>query len=139
MLGDRIRYFRKLRGFSQEHLAALLGFPERSLGVRVAQYETGFRTPNKEILQAMADIFEVSVEALLAPACETETAFMQVLFAIEDARELVVEEQREFVTIRLRKTPALEQWAKQQALYRMAELPPDEYELWRHNYVAERK
>ncbi len=45
-IGERIRFFRNLRGMTQKYLGMRLGFPERSADVRLAQYETGTSTPS---------------------------------------------------------------------------------------------
>ena len=44
-IGERIHFFRILRGMTQKYLGMALGFPEKSADVRLAQYETGSRTP----------------------------------------------------------------------------------------------
>ena len=44
-IGERIHFFRTLRGMTQKYLGMAVGFPERSADVRLAQYETGTRTP----------------------------------------------------------------------------------------------
>ena len=44
-IGERIHFFRILRGMTQKYLGTIVGFPERSADVRLAQYETpGRRT-----------------------------------------------------------------------------------------------
>ena len=42
-IGERIHFFRLLRGMTQKYLGTAVGFPERSADVRLAQYETGSR------------------------------------------------------------------------------------------------
>ena len=44
-IGERIHFFRLLRGMTQKYLGTAVGFPERSADVRLAQYETGSRKP----------------------------------------------------------------------------------------------
>ena len=44
-IGERIHFFRILRGMTQKYLGTIVGFPERSADVRLAQYETGTRKP----------------------------------------------------------------------------------------------
>ncbi|MDE6838618.1 MAG: helix-turn-helix domain-containing protein, partial [Acutalibacter sp.] len=53
-IGERIRFFRNLRGMTQRYLGMLLGFPERSSDVRVAQYESGTRTPKQNVIEELA-------------------------------------------------------------------------------------
>lgn len=51
-IGERIRFFRNMKGITQKYLGMVVGFPERSADVRMAQYETGSRTPKAEIGRA---------------------------------------------------------------------------------------
>ena len=44
-IGERIRYFRNKRGMTQKYLGTAVGFPEKSADVRLAQYESGTRSP----------------------------------------------------------------------------------------------
>ena len=39
-IGERIHFFRLLRGMTQKYLGMSLGFPEKSADVRLAQYGT---------------------------------------------------------------------------------------------------
>ena len=38
-IGERIRFFRNLRGMTQKYLGIKLGFSERTADIRMAQYE----------------------------------------------------------------------------------------------------
>ena len=51
-IGERIRFFRTLRGMTQKYLGMKVGFPERNADVRMAQYETGARTPKANLVDA---------------------------------------------------------------------------------------
>ena len=53
-IGERIHFFRLLRGMTQKYLGMALGFPEKSADVRLAQYETGSRTPKADLTAALA-------------------------------------------------------------------------------------
>ena len=52
-IGERIHFFRTLRGMTQKYLGMAVGFPERSADVRLAQYETGTRTPKADLTAAL--------------------------------------------------------------------------------------
>ena len=56
-IGERIHFFRLLRGMTQKYLGMALGFPEKSADVRLAQYENGSRTPKADLTAALAQIF----------------------------------------------------------------------------------
>ena len=55
-IGERIHFFRTLRGMTQKYLGMALGFPEKSADVRLAQYENGSRTPKADLTAALAQI-----------------------------------------------------------------------------------
>ena len=38
-IGERIRFIRNLRGMTQKYLGTLVGFPEKTADIRMAQYE----------------------------------------------------------------------------------------------------
>ena len=53
-IGERIHFFRTMRGMTQKYLGMALGFPEKSADVRLAQYENGSRTPSRRNPQMSA-------------------------------------------------------------------------------------
>ena len=53
-IGERIRFFRNKKGVTQKYLGQVVGFPERSADVRMAQYETGSRTPKADLTRTLA-------------------------------------------------------------------------------------
>ncbi|MBQ8303136.1 MAG: helix-turn-helix domain-containing protein [Clostridia bacterium] len=61
MLADKLSSLRKSRGLTQEELALEL-FISRSM---IAKYETGKAYPTNEILQKIADYFEISIDQLV--------------------------------------------------------------------------
>lgn len=61
MLGKRLRYLREREGFSQKELAKKLDMPNQN----VSNYERGFRQPDYETINRMADFFEVTTDYLL--------------------------------------------------------------------------
>lgn len=68
MLPERIREYRKNLGISQEQLATMIG---KRLGRHLSKevigtYERGDRDVSTEVLVAMADVFHVSTDTLLA-------------------------------------------------------------------------
>lgn len=61
MLGERIKGLRKEAGMSQEQMAERLGVSRQA----VTRWETGLGTPDLDNLVAVADLFGVTVDALL--------------------------------------------------------------------------
>ena len=83
-IGERIRFFRNLRGMTQKYLGVLMGFPEKSADIRMAQYESGSRTPKDDLTNSLAQALEVSPSALNVPDIDSYIGLMHTLFAIED-------------------------------------------------------
>ena len=54
-IGERIRFIRNLRGMTQKYLGTLVGFPEKTADIRMAQYESGTRTPKAELTKSRQD------------------------------------------------------------------------------------
>ena len=59
-IGERIRYIRNLRGMTQKGLGMAVGFDEKTADVRMAQYESGTRTPKEKLTADIAHALEVS-------------------------------------------------------------------------------
>ena len=92
-IGERIHFFRLLRGMTQKYLGMSLGFPEKSADVRLAQYETGSRTPKADLTAALAEVLDVSPHALSVPDIDSYVGLMHTLFTLEDNYGLKVTEQ----------------------------------------------
>lgn len=91
-VGERIQFFRKLRGMTQKYLGTQVGFPEKSADVRLAQYETGTRTPKADMTAALANTLDVSPLALSVPDIDSYLGLMHTLFTLEDRYGLTVKE-----------------------------------------------
>lgn len=61
MFGKRLRYLRQQKGLKQKELSKILELSERAVG----NYETDYRFPSQDILNKIADYFEVSIDYLL--------------------------------------------------------------------------
>ena len=66
-IGERIRFFRNLRGLTQKYLGQMVGFPEKTADIRMAQYESGSRSPKAELTENLAGVLGVSPLALSVP------------------------------------------------------------------------
>ena len=91
-IGERIHFFRIMRGMTQKYLGMLVGFPERSADVRLAQYETGSRKPKAELTAALAQALDVVPQALDIPDNDSHIGLIHTLFALEDIYGLTVSE-----------------------------------------------
>ena len=83
-IGERIRSIRNLRGMTQKWLGQAVGFPEKTADIRVAQYESGSRTPKADLTGALANVLGVSPLALSVPDIDSELGLLHTFFALED-------------------------------------------------------
>lgn len=74
MFGERVRKLRIEKGLSQEALADRLHVVRQT----VSKWEKGFSVPDADLLQRLADIFDVPLEDLLG-ATETETTDLDLI------------------------------------------------------------
>ena len=91
-IGERINFFRNMRGMTQKYLGMQVGFPEKSADVRLAQYETGTRTPKTYLSAALADTLDVSPQSLAVPDIDSYIGLMHTLFTLEDRYGLHIDE-----------------------------------------------
>ena len=92
-IGERIHFFRSMRGMTQKYLGQLMGFPEKSADVRLAQYETGTRTPKADLTNSLANALDVSPLALSVPDIDSYLGLMHTLFTLEDRYGLMIDEE----------------------------------------------
>ena len=144
-IGERIHFFRLKRGMTQKYLGQAVGFPEKSADVRLAQYETGTRTPKADLTAALAQVLDVSPQALDVPDIDTDIGLMHTLFALEDIRGLTIGEIDGEICLRLDKSKGktyismfemLSRWANEAKKLEAGEITRDEYDHWRYTYPA---
>ena len=143
-IGERIRFFRNKKGVTQKYLGQVVGFPERSADVRMAQYETGSRTPKADLTRTLAGFFEVSTDALTVPDIDSDIGLMHTLFALEDIRGLTIGEIDGEICLKLDKSKGktyvdmlemLSAWAEQAKKLEAGEITREDYDRWRYNYT----
>ncbi len=142
-IGERIRFIRNLRGMTQKYLGTLAGFPEKTADIRMAQYESGTRTPKEALTKTLAGALDVSPLALDVPDIDSYYGLMHTLFALEDLYGLTVENRDGEILLRFdpRKgrgasniSEMVNSWAAVAEKYRAGEITRDEYDRWRYNY-----
>ena len=142
-IGERIRFFRNKKGVTQKYLGQVVGFPERSADVRMAQYETGSRTPKADLTRTLAGFFEVSTDALTDPDIDSDIGLMHTLFALEDIRGLTIGEIDGEICLKLDKSKGktyvdmlemLSAWAEQAKKLEAGEITREDYDRWRYNH-----
>ena len=142
-IGERIRFFRNLRGMTQKYLGQVIGFPEKTADIRMAQYESGSRTPKAELTENLAGALGVSPLALSVPDIDSYLGLMHTLFTLEDRYGLTVETGENGVSLRVDPRKGkdaaelfemLTAWAQQAGKLRSGEINREDYDKWRYNY-----
>lgn len=142
-IGERIRFFRNLRGMTQKYLGTVVGFPEKTADIRMAQYESGSRTPKADLTENLAGVLGVSPLALSVPDIDSYLGLMHTLFTLEDRYGLTIEKGENGVSMRVdpRKgkdaaelSEMLNAWAKQAEKYHNGDISREDYDKWRYNY-----
>ncbi|MCL2603386.1 MAG: helix-turn-helix domain-containing protein [Defluviitaleaceae bacterium] len=142
-IGERIRYIRNLRNMTQKWLGMAIGFDEKTADVRMAQYETGTRTPKEKLVSDIATALEVSPRALDLPEIDSYVGLAHTLFALEDLYGLRIGEIDGEVCLRLDKFKGttylsmfdiFRAWNEQATKLKNGEITEDEYNQWRYKY-----
>ena len=142
-IGERIRFFRNLRGMTQKYLGTVVGFPEKTADIRMAQYESGSRTPKSDLTENLAGVLGVSPLALSVPDIDSYLGLMHTLFTLEDRYGLTVEKGENGVFMRVDPhkgkdaavlSEMLNAWAEQSEKYRNGDISREDYDKWRYNY-----
>lgn len=142
-IGERIRFFRNLRGMTQKYLGIQVGFPEKTADIRMAQYESGSRTPKADLTNNLAEVFGISAQALTVPDIDSYDDLMHTLFTLEDLYGIRIDKLSDEVCIRLDKGMGtnyitmfemFSSWQKQAEKLKNGEITKEEYDTWRYNY-----
>ena len=142
-IGERIRFFRNLRGMTQKYLGTVVGFPEKTADIRMAQYESGSRTPKADLTNRLAEVLGVSPLALSVPDIDSYLGLIYTLFTLEDRYGLTITTEENGVSMYIdpRKgkdaaevSEMLSAWAEEAEKYRNGDISREDYDKWRYNY-----
>ena len=142
-IGERIHFFRMMRGMTQKYLGMALGFPEKSADVRLAQYENGSRTPKADVTAALAQALDVSPKALDVPDIDSYIGLMHTLFTLEDRYGLKINEMDGEVCLKVdvrknkdsaRLHEMLCSWQQVAVMLEAGEISKEDYDRWRYHY-----
>ena len=114
-MGERLRFFRKLRGMKLKELGRKMGFPEKSADVRMAQYEAETRTPKAELTAALANALEDTY------GLRVEEADGEICLGVDASQGARAASLREM----------LRAWREQAAKLEAGEITREEYDRWR--------
>ena len=140
---ESILFLSLVRGMTQKILGTAVRFPERSADVRLAEYETGSRKPQADLTAALAQVLDVSPQALDVPDIDSQIGLMHTLFTLEDVYGLTVSEADGEVCLKVSKDKGkeayellqmLHAWKEQADKLSASEISKDDYDRWRYYY-----
>lgn len=142
-ISERIRFFRKRKGLTQEQLGLLLGFSEKCAEVRISQYESGKIMPKDKTVDMMASALGISPLALSIPEIGDPLSLLHLMFALEDTYGEWVEGRNGAVALNFdpynnkdaaRLYVMLCEWRDQYEKMLNGKITREEYDNWRYNY-----
>ncbi|MDR2903228.1 MAG: helix-turn-helix domain-containing protein [Clostridiales bacterium] len=142
-IGERIRFIRNLRKMTQKYLGMAIGFDAKTADVRMAQYESGTRTPKENYVADIAKVLDVHPKALDLPDIDSYIGLAHTLFALEDLYGIYISEIDGELCLRLDKTKGttylnmfdiFNTWQKEAQKLRNGEISKEEYDQWRYRY-----
>ena len=128
---------------TQKYLGQMVGFPEKTADIRMAQYESGSRSPKAGLTENLAGVLGVSPLALSVPDIDSYLGLMHTLFTLEDRYGLTVETGETGVSLHVdprkgkdaaKLSEMLTSWAQQADKLRNGEINREDYDKWRYNY-----
>lgn len=93
MFQKRLKELRKEKKLSQEELGEIMNISGRT----ISYFEAGERTPSPEILNKLADIFNVSVDYLLGRTSLRLDEAEQILILVKDLPEQAINEIKDHI------------------------------------------
>ena len=142
-IGERIKFIRNLRGMTQKYLGMSIGFDEKTADVRIAQYESGTRSPKAEITEKLAKALDVVPQALDVPDIDSYIGLAHTLFALEDIYglkissidgELCLTLDKSMGTAYLSLFDLFSTWQQEAEKLQVGEITKEEYDAWRYTY-----
>lgn len=92
IMGDKIHRIRYFRRMTQKQLGMAVGFDERSADVRIAQYESGTRTPKQALVEQLAEALDVNPRFLADDEILGAEGVMMMLFELDEHYPISVED-----------------------------------------------
>lgn len=83
-IGEKIKRIRIFRGMTQKELGKAVGFNKKNADTRIAQYETNYRIPKKDMLDKIAEALRVDRQNFytVTPGCAED--IMRTFFWMDE-------------------------------------------------------
>ena len=143
LLGQRIRFFRILRGMTQKQLGKLMGYTDDTADIRISQYESESRKPTGDTIDLFAKALHISPYAMCIHSFHCLEEIMHTLFALEDMYGLSVENIDGKICVSIPEPSCdesfvvstfLEMWSDIAQEYREGRIGKEYYDEWRYQF-----
>ena len=132
----------KKKKLTQRELGVAVGLSEHTADVRMAQYESGTRTPKADLTEKLAGVLGVSPHAISVPDIDSYVGLMHTLFALEDLYGFEIVSRDGEINLRLDPSSRtflnliddFRAWHEQAELMRKEEITKEDYDNWRYNF-----
>lgn len=98
-LGDKIRKFRNLKGWTQKDLGKAVGFSTSTADSRIRKYENDIMAPKNDIRQKLAEQLDVDISALSDISIQSLEDVMHILFFFEEELGMKIDRDEEKTTL----------------------------------------
>ncbi len=138
-IGEKIKIIRTFRGMTQKELGIKIGYSEKTADVRIAQYESNYRTPSAKKLQSISLVLNISPLALSNPDITTYHGLMHTLFSIEDKYGLEIKKIDDELCLtfkgKIGTVPEyMRKWFEEYECFQNGESSKQEYDEWRYSF-----
>ena len=141
-IGERLKRFRMRKKLTQRELGVAVGLSEHTADIRMAQYESGTRTPKAELTAKLAEALEVSTHAISVPDIDSYVGLMHTLFTLEDLYGFETVNHDGEINLRLDPSSRtflnliddFRAWYEQSERMRQGEITKESYDDWRYNF-----
>ncbi|MCM1362857.1 MAG: helix-turn-helix domain-containing protein [Clostridiales bacterium] len=142
IIGDKIYRICYFRGMTQKQLGVAVGFDERSADVRIAQYESGTRTPKQALVEKPAEVFDVNPQFFSNDEIFGAEGVMMLLFELDEYYPISIQDCKDedgndrkgmcFGSVLM--TDLLSEWQKRKKDLADGKISKVEYTEWKLNW-----
>ncbi|MCL2816130.1 MAG: helix-turn-helix domain-containing protein [Oscillospiraceae bacterium] len=128
---------------TQKELGLAVGFDDKSADIRIAQYESGTRTPKEKIIIKIADVLKVNPKAIERTDIDSSAGLAHTLFILEDIYGLKINSVNGNLCLMPDKSKSgvysalldiFSAWQQESEKFKNGEITENEYSAWKYNF-----
>jgi len=122
---------------TQKELGLAIGFDDNSADVRIAQYESGTRTPKEDMLKKIAEILDVNFRSIYEPTLYAAEDVMYSLFELDEHYKILLNEQQAHISVSFDSkllNSFMREWLLRKQELTNGIITKEEYKEWKLNW-----